>query len=289
LYLGRYDRFKAILLLYYPCTWSLTLGAPIIDIIYAKYMGLFFIGSVLMRAAGCIINDMWDKDLDRKVIRTQNRPLANNSVTYKEAVLFLIPHLGFSLAILLQLPLKSIALGLGIMPVVISYPFMKRITYFPQFFLGLSFNSGVLVGYPVLSGVLDLEVCLPLYAAGICWTLIYDTIYAHMDKHDDKLINVKSTALFFGENTKAVCYILCITMFFLIYRVLKRKDSKSIKDNLSIILLLFSILYQFNIVRQTNLNEPLSCLKSFQKSRNFGLLILLSCLIYKINTKTEKI
>lgn len=296
LYLGRYDRFKAILLLYYPCTWGLTLGAQTINLVYFKYMGLFFMGSVLMRASGCIINDMWDKNLDKQVIRTQNRPLANDSISYKEAVLFLIPHLGISLAILLHLPLKSIALGLGIMPVVILYPLMKRFTYFPQIFLGICFNSGVIIAYPVLNDFIDVSVCIPFYTAGICWTLIYDTLYAHMDKLDDRQINVKSTALYLEERTKSVCYFLCMLMFILITyglsRVKDMKNQENINKELLLpptCLLLISILYQVNIVRMTNLNEPFSCLKSFQKSRNFGLLVFITCLIFKLNNKSEKI
>lgn len=294
MYLGRYDRIKAILLLYYPCTWGLTLGAQTINIIYFKYMGLFFLGSVLMRASGCIINDMWDKNLDRQIIRTQNRPLANESISYKEAVLFLIPHLGFSLLILLQLPYKSIVLGMSIMPVVVLYPLMKRFTYFPQVFLGLCFNSGVLIAFPVLNEFIDYSVAIPFYLAGICWTLIYDTLYAHMDKVDDKQVNVKSTALYFGDHTKRVCYFLCLIMFLMLYKGFKttndqnKENSNNTRLSIPLCGMVLSILYQANIVRKTNLNEPFSCLKSFQNSRNFGLFLLISCLLSKFKLEKNK-
>lgn len=155
-----------------------------------------------MRGAGCTINDMWDVDFDKKVARTVSRPLANSSVTHFQALVFLGAQLSVGLSILLLLNNYSIILGAASLGLVITYPLMKRITYWPQAFLGLTFNWGALLGYAAVQGSCDWSVCLPLYFAGINWTLIYDTIYAHQDKADDILIGVKSTALLFGDQTK---------------------------------------------------------------------------------------
>lgn len=211
--LGRYDRPIGYLLLFYPCSWSLTLMAPMIDFNYLYNIFLFFSGSVLMRSAGCIINDMWDRNIDKMVERSKNRPLAAGYLSMKEASVYLAGHLALSLGILLQLPANSIITGLSIMPIVIIYPFMKRISNIPQLFLGLAFTSGFLVGYGTYENIIHLDIVLPFYFGGILWTIIYDTIYAHMDKLDDAKINVKSTALYFGRKTKEILIVLWILMF----------------------------------------------------------------------------
>lgn len=152
-----------------------------------------------MRGAGCTVNDMWDRDFDAHVARTKSRPLASGDVTMRQALGFLALQLSLSLLILLQLNVYSIVLGASSLVIVATYPGMKRVTYWPQFVLGLAFNWGALLGYAAVKGACDWSVVLPLYAAGICWTIVYDTIYAHQDKTDDVLVGVKSTALLFGE------------------------------------------------------------------------------------------
>ena len=278
--LGRYDRPVGYMLLFWPCAWGLTLGAPEINLLYYKTLALFFSGSVLMRSSGCIINDMWDKDIDSKVARSQGRPMAANKISYKQASLFLAAHLAVSLGILLQLPKYSIIAGLGIMPIVCIYPYMKRVTYFPQFFLGLAYNSGVIVGLPSMTGMVSLPVLLPLYTAGVLWTLIYDTIYAHMDKTDDVKINVKSTALYFDESTKLALTIMTIIMMYLIYTAIKNstKETEDAQVTKSHIFLVLAALFQFYSIYKVNLNSPLSCLKHFKANSFFGLLIFLSAL-----------
>ena len=278
--LGRYDRPVGSMLLFWPCTWGLTLGAPGLSILYFKCMALYFSGSVLMRSSGCIINDMWDKDIDSKVIRSKDRPLANNKITYKQASIFLSGHLAISLWILLQLPLNSIVAGLGVMPIVCIYPYMKRVTYFPQFFLGLAFNSGIIVGLASISGVIPIDVAIPLYSAGIIWTLIYDTVYAHMDKEDDKKIDVKSTAIYFGDKSKYYFVIFTIIMMYLFHIAIRNsnKDGKLSRYRLVTYgLLVIGFLFQLNSIYKVNFKSPLSCLKHFKANSWFGLIIFLAC------------
>lgn len=324
--LGRYDRPIGYLLLFYPCTWSLTLATPFLDFNYLYHVFLFFSGSVLMRSAGCIINDMWDRNIDKLVERSKTRPLAAGQLSMKEASGFLALHLALSLVILIKLPVNSIIAGLGIMPIVCIYPFMKRVTYLPQVFLGLAFNSGILVGYPAFEGLADFDVIVPFYFAGVFWTLIYDTIYAHMDKLDDEKINVKSTALYFGKNTKYILYFINFLMLvsFLIglnyyekryisklkkieeqedenksgipirqikvdnvvYDTKKNENASEFdikefrfgKWDLSHVFLVLGYLYQIRLIRRTNLNDPLSCLRTFKRNSIFGVVIFACCL-----------
>lgn len=165
-------------------------------------LGLFAAGAVIMRGAGCTINDMWDKDIDGKVQRTSSRPLVTKEMTNLDAWFYLGGQLGIGLLILLQLNWNAILLGASSLGLVIVYPLMKRITNWPQFILGMTFNWGALLGYCAVQGDINWAVCLPLYTAGICWTIIYDTIYAHQDRIDDLIIGVRSTALTFGKDTK---------------------------------------------------------------------------------------
>jgi len=165
-------------------------------------LALFGAGAIIMRGAGCTINDMWDKDIDAKVQRTSTRPLVTKELTHTDALVFLSAQLGVGLLILLQLNWYSIMLGASSLGLVIAYPLMKRITNWPQFVLGMTFNWGALLGYSATTGSVFWPACLPLYAAGVCWTIIYDTIYAHQDRVDDVIVGVKSTALHFGKDTK---------------------------------------------------------------------------------------
>ncbi|XP_006039016.2 4-hydroxybenzoate polyprenyltransferase, mitochondrial [Alligator sinensis] len=165
-------------------------------------LSLFGAGAVLMRGAGCTINDMWDQEYDKKVTRTASRPIASGDISAFQALVFLGGQLSLALCVLLCLNYYSIALGTASLSLVITYPLMKRITYWPQLVLGLTFNWGALLGWSAIKGSCDWSVCVPLYFSGVMWTLIYDTIYAHQDKRDDVVIGVKSTALRFKEDTK---------------------------------------------------------------------------------------
>ncbi|CAD6565249.1 MAG: Para-hydroxybenzoate--polyprenyltransferase, mitochondrial precursor (PHB:polyprenyltransferase) [Cyphobasidiales sp. Tagirdzhanova-0007] len=175
---------------------------PVASTLYQ--LALFGSGAIVMRGAGCTINDLWDRDIDDKVDRTRLRPLAAKTVTPLQAVSFLGLQLSVGLAILTQLNVYSILLGASSLAIVVVYPLMKRITYWPQFVLGLAFNWGALLGSSAILGTTNWEVALPLYAGSICWTIVYDTIYAHQDKTDDIDANVRSTALLFGSATKPI-------------------------------------------------------------------------------------
>ncbi|XP_060003892.1 4-hydroxybenzoate polyprenyltransferase, mitochondrial isoform X3 [Lagenorhynchus albirostris] len=207
--LMRLDKPIGTWLLYLPCTWSIGLAAEPGCFPDWYMLSLFGTGAVLMRGAGCTINDMWDQDYDKKrsghggkVTRTASRPIAAGDISTFQSFVFLGGQLTLALGVLLCLNYYSIALGAASLLLVITYPLMKRITYWPQLALGLTFNWGALLGWSAVKGSCDPSVCLPLYFSGIMWTLIYDTIYAHQDKRDDALIGLKSTALLFREDTK---------------------------------------------------------------------------------------
>ncbi|KAJ3756182.1 UbiA prenyltransferase family-domain-containing protein [Lentinula raphanica] len=214
-YLTRIDKPIGTLLLFYPCTWSITMAAYALQTPFTTpltYTVLFGTGALVMRGAGCTINDMWDHRLDRAVERTRERPLAKGDLTQRQALIFLAGQLSVGLAVLLQLNwyrtstliCYSILLGASSLSVVTIYPFMKRITHWPQAVLGLAFNWGALLGWSAVAGAVDWHVCLPLYAGGICWTLVYDSIYAHQDKQDDVMAGIRSTAILFGAQSRSI-------------------------------------------------------------------------------------
>jgi 4-hydroxybenzoate polyprenyltransferase len=195
--LARLDRPIGTWLLLFPCWWGLALAGSHDPRLYL----LFGLGAVLMRGAGCTLNDIADRDYDRRVARTATRPLAAREISVVQAIGFMGLLLALSCAILLSLDRAAIALGCLVLVLVAIYPFMKRITWWPQFFLGLAFNWGALMGYAAARGTIELPAAL-LYAGGIAWTLGYDTIYAHQDKEDDARIGIKSSARRLGDQSK---------------------------------------------------------------------------------------
>lgn len=197
--LARLDRPIGTWLLLFPCWWSAALAAggwPSLRLLI-----LFAIGAVVMRGAGCTVNDILDRDIDGEVERTRVRPIPSGQVSVKQALAFLVFQLLLGLAVLVQLNDASILLGVASLVLVFTYPLMKRITWWPQAFLGLAFNWGALMGWSAVTGGLGWPAAL-LYAGGIAWTLGYDTIYAHQDKEDDARIGVKSTARLFGRSSR---------------------------------------------------------------------------------------
>ncbi|CEP19561.1 hypothetical protein [Parasitella parasitica] len=203
-FLTRIDKPIGTWLLFWPCAWGISMaayntGASAMDA--ASMMALFGTGALIMRGAGCTINDLWDRDIDDKVERTKIRPITSGAISPKQAIAFLGVQLTAGLAVLTQLNMYSILLGASSLSLVVTYPLMKRVTYWPQTVLGLAFNWGALLGWSAMTGTLDLSVAGPLYLGGVCWTLVYDTIYAHQDKKDDIKAGVKSTALRFGNKT----------------------------------------------------------------------------------------
>jgi len=196
--LARLDRPIGTWLLLLPCWWATAMAAP--GWPDPWFLGLFAVGALVMRGAGCTVNDIADREFDKKVARTAGRPIASGQVSVAQALAFLALQLGIGLAVLLQFNGYTVILGVSSLALVAIYPFAKRVTYWPQFVLGLTFNWGALVGWAAVTGGLEAPAVL-LYAAGILWTMGYDTIYAHQDKEDDVLIGVKSTALKFGAAT----------------------------------------------------------------------------------------
>jgi 4-hydroxybenzoate polyprenyltransferase len=213
--LVRFDRPIGTWLLLFPCWWGLTLAAAATDApVDWRLAALFAAGALVMRGAGCTFNDLVDRDFDAQVARTATRPIPSGQISPRQAAVFLGLQLLAGLLVLLQLHLTAIALGFASLPLIFAYPFMKRFTYWPQAWLGLTFNWGALLGWAAMTGALAWPPAL-LYAAGICWTLGYDTIYAHQDKEDDALIGIKSSALKLGARTRpwvAVFYGLSVLL-----------------------------------------------------------------------------
>jgi 4-hydroxybenzoate polyprenyltransferase len=197
--LARLDRPIGTWLLLFPAWWGIALAAPRWPDL--RLMALFALGAIVMRGAGCTLNDIADREYDARVARTRLRPLPSGAVTLRRAVVFLLLQLAAGAAVLLSLNRTSIVLGLAVLGLIGTYPFMKRITYWPQVFLGLNFNWGALLGFAAVTGRLA-PAALLLYLGGVLWTVGYDTIYAHQDKEDDALIGVKSSALALGVRTR---------------------------------------------------------------------------------------
>lgn len=198
----RFTKPTGTWLLLWPCWWSIALSTTAGALPPVSLLGLFGAGAVLLRSSGCIINDIWDKRLDAKVERTKDRPLAANQVSPLDAVVLLHGLNACGLLVILQFDLHSIALALSSMALVVIYPACKRFTNYPQVVLGMAFNWGALLGWSAAcGGTLDLAAVLPLYLGGICWTLVYDTLYAHQDVKDDLKLGLKSTAIKFGDQT----------------------------------------------------------------------------------------
>jgi 4-hydroxybenzoate polyprenyltransferase len=201
--LARFDRPIGFFLLAFPCFWSVALAARSIEDPYpdAWLLLLFAVGAVAMRGAGCTYNDLVDREIDAQVARTRSRPLPSGQVSPRGAFIFMLALCLIGLLVLLSFNSKTIWLGLGVIPIVALYPFVKRFSYWPQAVLGLAFNWGALLGWPAVLGRLDWPAIV-LYAGAVAWTIGYDTIYAHQDREDDDLIGLKSTALRFGRATK---------------------------------------------------------------------------------------
>jgi 4-hydroxybenzoate polyprenyltransferase len=269
--LARLDRPIGTWLLFIPCLWGLALAGGTPAMLWAPLMA---IGAIAMRGAGCTINDMADRDFDRRVARTAGRPLAAGRLRMKQAMAFLALQLAIGLGVLLFLPLTAALIALCSMPLVIAYPFMKRITYWPQVFLGLTFNWGVLVGYAASMGGLGLPA-LFLYLAGIAWTLGYDTIYAHQDKEDDALIGVKSTALLFGEATRPWLYGFYAAMLGLLVLA---GWSAGLGPLFFLALLPVAGLLAWQ-VQAVDLDDPADCLDRFRSHRGLGLLVGVALLL----------
>jgi len=268
------------MLLFWPCAWGLTLAYDFSTRLhnYFFYLTLFFLGSVLMRSAGCIVNDILDKEFDAKVLRTKNRPIASGKVSVKLGFFYSILLCFLALLVLLNFNSFTIILALGSMPLAFTYPLMKRFTYWPQLFLGITFNYGLILGWTAVNGEVEVIPIL-FYIGAIFWTLGYDTIYGYQDIRDDEIIGLKSTSIKFKGKAKEflfVCYAFVIIFF--IVGGFKMNFHFSYYF-LILIPLIHLFLYQ---IRMFDLKNPSSCLSAFKSNNFFGLIMFLNILIVKI-------
>ena len=277
--LTRLKKPIGFMLLFWPCAWGLTLAYDFSTSLnnYFFYLILFFLGSVFMRSAGCIVNDILDREFDAKVFRTKNRPIASGKVSIKLALFyaFLLCFLAF--LVLINFNLFTIILAFGSMPLAFTYPVMKRFTYWPQLFLGITFNYGLILGWTAVNGEVTLVPIL-FYVGAIFWTLGYDTIYGYQDINDDEIIGLKSTSIKFKGKAKKflfLCYLFLLTFFLLGGYKMHFHFSYYL---LSIIPLFHLLIYQLKVFK---FEDPLSCLKAFKSNNLFGLIIFINILIVK--------
>ena len=274
--LTRLNKPIGIMLLFWPCSWGLAYAYSYTKNLnqFLIYLLLFFLGSVLMRSAGCIINDIVDKDYDKKVKRTKQRPIAANLVSVNQAIIYSALLCLVAFFILIQFNKLTIILGLSSMLLAFSYPFMKRITYWPQLFLGITFNWGLIMAWAASTNYISQEIII-FYLSAIFWTLGYDTIYGAQDIRDDEIIGVKSTSIKFKKNIKQFVSINYLLSSLLIIYLIKNEIGFNFLTFFMLIFILTKI-YQIQIFDRTN---PRSCFKAFKLNNFSGLnmfLVILS-------------
>ena len=278
--LTRLRRPIGFMLLFWPCAWGLTLGYDfsINFTLYIFYLILFFLGSILMRSAGCIINDIADKEFDKKVERTKNRPIASGKVSIKIGLIYASILCLLAFIVLINFNRLTIYLAIGSMPLAFTYPLMKRYTYWPQLFLGITFNYGLLLGWTSINNDLNILPII-LYVGAIFWTLGYDTIYGFQDIKDDEIIGIKSTSIKFKNNSNIFLF-LCYSILFISLITLG-------------ILMNFNKLYFWSLIipflhlfffqiKNLDIKNAINCLKTFKSNNLLGLIILINIAIGKI-------
>ena len=278
--LTRLTKPIGFMLVFWPCAWGLTLAYNFEDDLnlYFFYLILFFLGSVLMRSAGCIVNDIFDKDFDQKVSRTKNRPIASGKISVKLSIIYSCILCLLALLVLINFNYFTVILALGSMPLAFTYPLMKRLTYWPQLFLGITFNYGLILGWTAIHGQIDL-IPIIFYIGAIFWTLGYDTIYGYQDIRDDEIIGLKSTSIKFKNKPKLFlisCYLILISILLLTGFIM----------NFNKYYYLFLIIPFFHLfilqINKFNQNNTASCLKAFKSNNLFGFIILTNILIGKL-------
>ena len=276
--LTRLNRPIGIMLLFWPCAWGLAYAYSIEQNLdqFLYYLFLFFVGAVLMRSAGCIVNDIVDKDIDKKIQRTKSRPLACGLVSVRLALIYASILCFVAFFILIQFNTLTIILGIASMVLAFTYPFMKRITYWPQLFLGLTFNWGIVMAWTAMTNNISIDV-IALYSAAIFWTLGYDTIYGVQDIIDDEIIGVKSTSIKFKKNIKlfvGTCYffnvILLCYLFFNQFSL----------NNFTLLIMMFILSLIYQIIKFKK-NSPKNCLQAFKLNNFSGFLLFFG--IFLIN------
>ena len=271
--LARLDRPIGTWLLLLPCWWSMALAnvAQPGTLPDTRLMGLFALGALVMRGAGCTLNDLVDREYDGRVARTATRPIPSGDVSVKQAVIFLVLQLLIGLVVLIQFNGFAIALGVSSLALVALYPFAKRFTYWPQLVLGLTFNWGALLGWAAVRGSLDWPAVV-IYVAGVCWTLGYDTIYAHQDKEDDILIGVKSTALKFGDATRGWLILFYASATVLIgFGVFLTHPAFPFYG-----IAMLGVAHLVWQIISVDIDDPVKCLIIFKSNRDFGLILFVA-------------
>ena len=278
--LTRLNRPIGYLLLFWPCSWGLAYAYYFNDNleIFLSHIVLFFLGAVLMRSAGCIVNDIVDRKLDKKVKRTKNRPLAANLISVQKAFFYVTGLCGLAFFILIQFNFLTIILGLASMSLAFSYPFMKRVTYWPQLFLGLTFNWGIIMAWASISNYLTIDIFI-VYFAAIFWTLGYDTVYGFQDIKDDEIIGLKSTSIKFKNKPYTLlisCYIIFLSSLLIVGYSMKLNEF-----SLIVYIFIFIQMFYYQMLK-LNVDDPLNCLKVFKSNNYLGFFVLFGLLIGKI-------
>ena len=268
------------MLLFWPCAWGLTLAYDFSRSLnnYFFYISLFLLGSILMRSAGCIMNDIFDRKFDKKVLRTKSRPIASGKISVNLGFVYIVTLCLLALLILINFNTLTIILALGSMPLAFTYPLMKRYTYWPQLFLGVTFNYGLILGWTCVKNQLDV-IPVIFYLGAIFWTLGYDTIYGYQDIKDDEIIGLKSTSIKFKKNPHkflVICYLMFIVCVLITGILMKF-------DYLFFIFLtvpfLHLMIYQ---IKKLQIDDPKSCFKIFKSNNAFGFIIFINILIGKL-------
>ena len=269
------------MLLFWPCAWGLTIAYDLKGDLsdYFYFLILFFCGAVLMRSAGCVINDIVDRNLDKRVTRTKGRPIASGKITVLQGLIISSILCLVALIVLLQFNKLTVILAIASMPLAFTYPYMKRFTYWPQLYLGITFNYGLILGWTSIQNYLNF-IPFILYIGAIFWTLGYDTIYGYQDINDDEIIGVKSTSIKFKNNPKifiAICYSITILSFILIGNFMEFKMFYYLS-------LIFPILHLYMYqLKKLETNNELNCLKLFKSNNLFGFIFFLNILVGKLN------
>ena len=277
--LTRLDKPIGYMLLFWPCLWGLTIAYNFENNFntYVFYLVLFFFGSVLMRSAGCIVNDIADRNYDKKVLRTKNRPIASGKISVKLGFFYISLLCLLALIVLLQFNKLTIILALASMPLAFAYPYMKRLTYWPQLFLGITFNYGLLLGWISIQESLDLTPII-FYIGAIFWTLGYDTIYGYQDIKDDEIIGVKSTSIKFKNNPKKFLFLCYVITFISIISIGVLMNF----NNYYFLFLILPAIHLFFQIKVLNIKDQNICLKIFKSNNMLGLIIFTNLLIGKL-------
>ena len=268
------------MLLFWPCAWGLTIAYDFSSSLntYCFYLMLFFLGSVLMRSAGCIVNDILDRKFDEKVFRTKNRPIASGKISVKLGLFYACVLCLVAFLVLINFNFFTIIIALASMPLAFTYPLMKRLTYWPQLFLGITFNYGLILGWTSINDSLSI-VAVILYIGAIFWTLGYDTIYGFQDIKDDEIIGIKSTSIKF-KNNATIFLFLCYSIL-IISLIITGLLMNFNKLYFLFLIIPFLHLYFFQI-KNLKIKNSKSCLRMFKSNNILGLIILINITIGKI-------